>query len=335
MNELTGYLKKLVTIGTLALMPMAAFADEDYPSRPITHVFPWGTSSPTFAASQIIATAMGEELGVAINTVSMTGASGMNAFKTALAEPADGYTLIDGYLAPLVIAPMNGNADHSYTDFIPLHFGVSNAFAIISRADEDRWTDFPSLIQYLKDNPGTTRYSGGPEVALPHMVGAMVMRHNDTLSRHIPYSATADGVKDLRAGIIDWVVTTPGAYRANESHVRVEAVLTDANDAQNWYGGAPLIHEFMPEFPLRGLGSVGWTWWVVKAGTPDAIVEQMRDAQFAAMQREDVRQKVADLGFVMNGYTADQYEEVVGPVEEMLQAATDALTWEKEALENN
>ncbi|MYK33333.1 MAG: tripartite tricarboxylate transporter substrate binding protein [Boseongicola sp. SB0670_bin_30] len=333
MLSLTTHLIRTAAAGALAVSGGLAMAADDFPSRPITHVFPWGTSSPTFAASQMIATAMGEELGGKVNTVSRTGASGMNAFKSALAEPADGYTTIDGYLAPLVIAPMNGNADHTYKDFIPLHFAVSNAFAIVSRADEDRWSDLPSLIEYLRANPGKTRYSAGPDVALPHMVAAMVMQHNDTKSRHIPYSAIADGIKDLRGGILDWAVTTPGAYKANETHLRVEAVVTDANDAQTWYGGAPLIHNYMPDYPLKGLGSVGWTWWLVKAGTPADVVQELRDAQWAAMQRDDVRQKVMDLGFVMNGYTADEYDEVVGPVESMLEAANHALAWEKQALE--
>ena len=333
MPRLSKHLLGIAAAGMLAVSGSVAVVADDFPSRPITHVFPWGTSSPTFAAAQIIATAMGEELGGKVNTVSKTGASGMNAFKSALAEPADGYTTIDGYLAPLVIAPMNGNADHSFRDFIPLHFAVSNAFAIVSRADETRWTDLPSLIEYLKANPGKTRYSAGPDVALPHMVAAMVMRHNDTKSRHIPYSAIADGIKDLRGGILDWAVTTPGAYKANASHLRVEAVVTDANDAQAWYGGAPLIHSYMADYPLKGLGSVGWSWWVVKDGTPDDVVQKLRDAQWAAMQREDVRDKVMELGFVMNGYTADEYEEVVGPVAGMLTSANEALAWEKQALE--
>lgn len=308
-----------------------AIADE-FPDRPIQHIYPWNASGPTFAVSQIIANAMGEELGQPMTTVAKPGASGMNAFKAALAEPADGYTTIDGYLAPLVIVPMNGGADHSYKDFVPLHFSTSNAFAIVSRADEDRWSDLPSLIAYIKENPGKTRYSAGPDVALPHMVGAMVMQHSEGVSRHIPYSEINDAAKDLRSGILDWMVITPGVYKSNESHLRAEAVLTDQNDARAWYGGAPLIHEHFDNFPLTGLGSVGWTWWLVKPGTPDDVVEKLRDAQARALARPDVREKVAELGFVMNGYTADQYEEIVGPVQSMLESATGAIEWEKKAI---
>ena len=45
---------------------------------------------------------------------------GLKAFKTAMSRPADGYTIFDGCVAPLVLRPIQGNADWNYTDFTPL-----------------------------------------------------------------------------------------------------------------------------------------------------------------------------------------------------------------------
>lgn len=324
-------LAKITTLAATFCFGAAAIA-QDFPTRPIQLIYPWNASGPTFAVSQIIATAMGEELDGAVAIVSKTGASGLNAFKTALAEPGDGYTVIDGYLAPLVIVPMGEDVNYTYKDFKPLHFSTSNAFAVISRAEETRWSDLDSLIAYLKENPGETRYSAGPDLALPHMIGAMLMQNSETVSRHIPYSEINDAAKDLRSGILDWMVVSPGVYKSNESHLRVEAVLADDPKASDWYGGAKTAKELGFDFGLDGLATVGWTWWLVKGDTPDEIVQILRDAQARALAREDVRQKVAELGFVMNGYTADQYEELVAPVAEQLSAAREAIQWEKDAI---
>ena len=46
---------------------------------------------------------MGEELGVSVQVVSTPGAGGTKAFKTAMKRPADGYTIFDGYVAPLFL----------------------------------------------------------------------------------------------------------------------------------------------------------------------------------------------------------------------------------------
>lgn len=218
---------RTLTFAAALLLAAAGAAHAEFPERRIQNIYPWTPGTPTYAVSQIIADAMGEELGVEIPVVAKPGAGGVNAFTQALNEPADGYTVIDGYVAPLIISPMFGKADWSCKDFTPLYSATSNAFAIISRADEDRWTDFPSFIAYLKAHPGETRYSGADELALPHLVAARVMQQQGTVARHVPYQDLNDGLKDMRGGILDWMIANPGMYNANKEHIKVIAVLSE------------------------------------------------------------------------------------------------------------
>ncbi|GGO83845.1 MFS transporter [Marinobacterium nitratireducens] len=319
-----------VVLASLASGPLQA---DEFPERRIQHYYPWNASGTTFAASQIIAEAMGEELGEKMVVLSKPGASGQNAFKAAMNEPADGYTTIDGYQAPLIMGPLNGDAGYTFRDFTPLHFSHSFSMALVSRADETRWSDLTSFIEYVKAHPGETRYSGGPEVAMPHMVGAKLMQHSDSVSRHVPYAEANDAVKDLRSGILDWMVVTPGIYKANESKLRVEVVLSDNPASSEWYNGAKTIKDYGIDFGLTGIGSLGWTWWLVAKDTPDNVVAVLRDAQAKALNRPDVRKKVSELGFVLNGYTADQYEDVVSSAEEQVKTAVAALSWEKSKIQ--
>jgi tripartite-type tricarboxylate transporter receptor subunit TctC len=135
-----------IVVGALLL---ATAASAEYPERRIQHVYPWTPGTPTYAVSQIIADAMGNELGVQMPVVAKPGAGGVNAFMAALNEPADGYTALDGYVAPLIISPLFDKTEYTFADFVPLYSATSNAFAIATRADEDRFTDFPSFIEYL------------------------------------------------------------------------------------------------------------------------------------------------------------------------------------------
>ena len=102
--------------GAAVLTLSAGTALAEFPERNIENVFPWGPGS-AMAATQIISEAMGDELGVNIAVVSTPGAAGVKAFQTALDKPADGYTIIDGWVAPLVLQPMIGNGDWTYEDF--------------------------------------------------------------------------------------------------------------------------------------------------------------------------------------------------------------------------
>lgn len=124
--------RHLVAAATAVAVIGATPALAEFPERPVENVFPW-SAGVAMATSQIVSNALGEELGVSVPVISTPGAAGTKAFRTAMNRPADGYTIIDGYVAPLVLQPVLGNADWTYEDFKPLHAVVSNAFSIGSR----------------------------------------------------------------------------------------------------------------------------------------------------------------------------------------------------------
>jgi tripartite-type tricarboxylate transporter receptor subunit TctC len=319
-----------IVVGALLL---ATAASAEYPERRIQLVYPWTPGTPTYAVSQIIADAMGNELGVQMPVVAKPGAGGVNAFMAALNEPADGYTALDGYVAPLIISPLFEKTEYTFADFVPLYSATSNAFAIATRADEERFTDFPSFIAYLQAHPGETRYTGGADLALPHMVAAKVLQHYDAVSRPVPYGDLADGTKDLRGGVLDWMVVNPGIFRSNKDHLRVIAVLSELPEVVEIYDGAQRVEDYGMELGLTGLAPMGWNWWLVKAGTPDDVVARLRDAMGKALEKPEVREKILQIGFVPTGYTPDEYPEVAQSIHDQLQSATDAITWEKDAIQ--
>lgn len=281
------------------------------------------------SVSQIIADAMGEEMGTNISVVSTPVAAGTKAFLTAMSKPADGYTLFDGYVAPLVLQPLHGKADWTYQDFTPLWSATSNAFAIVIRQDETRFTDFPEFVAYMKEHPGKLRYTTGGTGNLPHMVLAKVMQTSGIVGKPVPYPEMQDGVKDLRGGVLDFLTSNPGFYKINKEHLKVIAVLSELEDASTVYDGAPRVMDIGIDLGMTGLSPMGWNWWLVRKDTPQDVVDTLRDAMGAALARDDVREIILNVGFVPLGFAPDEYDAVVGPVAEELQSGIDAIAWEK------
>ncbi len=324
-------LKSRFIAATLGLTVLAGPAFAEYPERNIESIYPWAPGA-TMAASQVIADAMGEELGVNISVVSTPGAGGVKAFETALSRKADGYTLFDGYVAPLVIQPMQGNADWTYQDFTPLWSATSNSFAIAVRADDDRFEDLSDLIAYMDENPGDLRYSPGVSGGIPHMVGAATLMATDTIAQLVPYPEIDMAVRDMRGGILDFMITNPGVYNVNKDSMKVLAVLSDLPDASKTYGGAPLVGEFDIDIGMSNLSPSGWNWWLVRKDTPEDVVTTLRTAMGAALERDDVRERLLDMGYVPTGFAPEQYEEIVGPVAQELEHGQSAIAWETERL---
>ncbi len=314
-------------VTTLGAVPAMA----EFPERSIENIFPWSAGT-AMATSQIIAKAMGEELGVSIPVVSTPGAAGTKAFQTAMNRPADGYTIIDGYVAPLVLQPVLGEADWSYADFKPLHAAVSNAFSIGSRVGEERWSTFEEMMEYGKAHPGELRYSSGSRNNLPHMVIAKVLQSYGVVAQNIPYKTDADARKDLQAGVLDFSFVNIGGYLQDKEGYEILLVLSELPGAKASYDGAPSIADLDIDLGLSGLAPMGWTWWLVHKDTPDDRTEVLRAAMKKAMQREDVRAQLEKVGFVPLDWDHTDYEAIVGPVAGQLSEMGNALKWEEEQL---
>ncbi|NDR56187.1 Bug family tripartite tricarboxylate transporter substrate binding protein [Aliiruegeria sabulilitoris] len=321
---------------TLAAMLVSAASlvqAEDFPARTVENIFPWAPGG-AMAASQIIAEAMSDELGVSMPVVSTPGAAGTKAFQTAMAKPADGYTVIDGYVAPLVLMPVLGKADWTYEDFTPLYAAVSNAFSIVGRKDETRWDDFEGMMAWGKENPGELRYSTGSRNNLPHMVIAKVLQSYGVVAQNIPYPSDPDSHKDLYAGILDFAFHTPSAYLQNRDQANVLLVLSELPGAKKTYHDAKSIADLDIDLGLSGLAPMGWTWWIVHPDTPADRVEVLSAAMGRALERTEVQEKIANLGFNILGFAPEEYQSVVGPVADQLRAMGDALAWEEEQLKS-
>jgi tripartite-type tricarboxylate transporter receptor subunit TctC len=319
-----------MTAAVLAVA-LAGPALADFPERNIQNIYPWNPGA-AMAASQVIADAMGEELGVNVSVVSTPGAGGTRAFETALANDADGYTIIDGYVAPLVMQPMQGNADWSYDDFVPLWSASANAFAIAVRKGDDRFPDLEALLQAMRDAPGELRYSPGTSGALPHMSAARMMQLADVHAQLVPYPEIDAAVRDVRSGVLDFMVINTGVYAINREDVDILAVLSDFGAASETYDGAPLIGDLGIDMGMSGLSTMGWNWWLVEQGTPDEVVAELREAMGAALAREEVQDRLISIGFVPTLLPPEDYDEVVGPIAEQIGGALEAIAWEAERI---
>src|SRR5881392_4288329 len=74
----------------LAAFPAAA---QNYPSRPITLIVPWGAGGGTDATARIIGSLLEKELKQPVNVVNRTGGSGVVGHQAIASSAPDGYTL--------------------------------------------------------------------------------------------------------------------------------------------------------------------------------------------------------------------------------------------------
>src|ERR1700746_1110939 len=77
----------------LAAAPCGAQA-EDYPSRPVKIIVPFGAGGPADVAARLIGNVLQESLGQPFVIENRTGAGGVIGTLEVAKSPADGYTLL-------------------------------------------------------------------------------------------------------------------------------------------------------------------------------------------------------------------------------------------------
>jgi tripartite-type tricarboxylate transporter receptor subunit TctC len=305
---------------------------EEFPNRPVQNIFPWGPGA-TYAASQVVANSMAENMGTTMSVTSTTGAGGVKAAMTVMSKPADGYTIFDGYVAPLILSPLFGKANYTFEDWKPLYGVASNAFTIVVRKDDDRFPDLTSLIEYAKANPGELKYSAGGDISLPHMSAASLLKSTGAVTRYVPYNDSNEGIKDMLGGELDFNVMNSGGYDTYIDEVRILAVLSDL--PQPGFPGQPLVKDFGYSIGLDGLAATGWTWWVVHKDTPDTTVEVLRSALKKTLDDPAIQEKLSAMGYLpmpTDIYSPENYIKECTLMSTQLKAALEAIQWEKDEI---
>ncbi|HAR80741.1 MAG TPA: tripartite tricarboxylate transporter substrate-binding protein [Succinivibrionaceae bacterium] len=198
---------KKVAIAAVAAAMLASSAAQadDFPTRAITIVCPWGAGGGSDAQVRFIAGLMEKELGQPVKVENKTGGGGAVGWSFIAKAKADGYTLgqltaelaMDHWITPAVKV--------SYKDFDPLALMNEDPAGITVSATAPYKT-YDEFVKYLKDNPGKVRgaatsVGGIWHVAMGKWLETIGLPVNAIT--YIPTSGSAESYKEMAAGGVD------------------------------------------------------------------------------------------------------------------------------------
>lgn len=267
--------------------------ERPYPNRPVLLVCPWAAGGGTDRVARQLAVGLERALGVPVNVVNATGASGVNGHtRGALARP-------DGYTITLMTAELNMLHWRGLTPITPAHFrpvGLVNRdpAALFVRKDA-QWRTLDELNQHVRRYPRTLRASGTALGGIWHIaMGAWltgVGLDADTV-RWISIEGTSPSFQELMAGGLEIVVSSlPEARSLLEAgEIRSLGVMADERLAQ--FADVPTLQE-------QGVDAVLGTWRGV--GMPRETPEAVSRVMVAALERvatgAEFREFMARAGF--------------------------------------
>ncbi len=298
----------LVVAAALAAMPLVAGA-QAYAQKPIRFVVPF----PAGGAGDIFARTIGQKLseafGQQVVVDNRPGANGIIGMEMVAKSPPDGYTIVMGASAPMVLNPgLYPKLPYDpIKDFAPVTQGTLYPYILIVHPSIPA-RSIAQLVALAKANPGKLQYGSSSKGGSNHLAGEMFKRAAGVDIVHVPFKGSAPALVDVLAGQIsmmfDTIVTTVPQLKAGK--VRALAVTGVRRAAQT-----PDVPT-MREAGYADFEVTAWQSILAPANTPRAIIDRLYQETVKALKMPDVIDRLATQGGnELVGNTPDEFATVI------------------------
>ncbi len=262
----------------------AAFAADNYPSKPIRLVVGFPPGGATDLVARIIQPRMSAALRQQVVIDNRAGANGIIAAElVARAEP-DGYTIVFGHMGILVITPAIQKVPYDpFQDFAPIGQTVSLQNFIITHPAVPAKT-LKDLIALAKAKPGRLNYATSGIGSPGHLAAALLESMAGIKLTHIPYKGGGPAITDLLAGHVPvfFAVISTAVPHVQSGKARGIAV-TGTKRA-----------EAIPDIPtiaeagVPGYAATNWYGLLAPAKTPKPVIDRLNQEMVAALKAPEV-----------------------------------------------
>jgi tripartite-type tricarboxylate transporter receptor subunit TctC len=271
----------LVTVlaGALAIAGLPARA-EDYPSRAVRIIVPTGPGGGYDVFARIVGDQLAQRTGQGFIVENRTGAGTVVGTQTAINAKPDGYTLLAGGLSNIIFnASLYEKPPYdALTQLVPIALIYKNGYILVTPNDLP-YTSVKDFIAAAKAKPNGFNVATAGVGTGQQLTAVAFMQATGTQMSQVPYKGATAVYPDLLAGRVDaFFDSTTGALPyVKAGKVKALGILTAQRSKD-----APDVPT-MSEAGVSGLAIDAWLGLFAPAGTPQPVIEKLRQTIAAAM----------------------------------------------------
>ncbi|MGE8619973.1 MAG: tripartite tricarboxylate transporter substrate binding protein [Achromobacter spanius] len=274
------------------LLAASAAAQADYPERAITLVVPTAAGGGNDVLARVVGQKVGELLGQTVIVVNKPGAQGAIASDYVARQPADGYTLMLGYIGTHGINPAMQKLNYDpVKDFTPIGM-VADSPTIMVVSKRIPVKDVAGLVKYGHEHPdGLNFASAGPGTA-PAIAGELFNQATGIAMLDVPYKGSAPALNDTLAGVTQ--VMFPSLFSVYP-HLKSGAIQAVAVAGSSRIAALPDLPT-LAEAGVAGVDVPQWYAIFAPAKVEQTVVDKLNKALNQALSDPVVATKIAEQG---------------------------------------
>lgn len=261
-----------------AAMPLPALAQARFPDRPIRLIIPWTAGGPADTGFRIMADSVSRRLGQPVIVENKAGAAGiLGAVALQDARP-DGHAISQMHVGVVRQMLLNPRPPyHPINDLTYILQITGFVMGAVVRADAP-WRTLPELLEHARANPGKLNYGTLGIGSTQHLVMERIGLEKGLSWTHVPYRGTADTMRALLAGEIDFASESSGwAPMVLSGQLRLLAIYTTGRARR--FPDVPTLREIGIDIAVDSPGGL-----IGPRGMDAGVVRTLADAFRTAAQ---------------------------------------------------
>ncbi len=276
---------------------------QDFPIKPIKIVVPYSPGGGTDTVARLMAAHISNTLGQQVIVENKAGASANIGTEFVAKAPADGYTI-------LVTAPNFTTSEAlfdklgwRFDDFIPLIHLVRYGNFLVA-APGTPFTSLEQMIARAKSAPGTLSFGSAGTGSNSHLAMELLTQRTAINVPHIPYKGSGPLKADLLGSHLPLGVDGLGGLSEliRSGKLKPLAVLASKRSTL-----APEIPS-LGDFGIQDVDGNGWYGALLPAGTPAAVVNKLHAAFAAALNSQEIKDRMTTIGVEPVGGSKEEFK---------------------------
>lgn len=287
-----------------------AFA-QGYPARPVTMIVPFAAGGPTDIIARVVGEHMTRTLGQQVIIENVGGAGGTVGITRASQAAPDGYTIMMGHMGTHGAAPAlypNLKYDPAKS-FAPIGLAAGTPILIVTKKDFPA-NDLKGFLEQIKTNGAKLNEANAGVGSVSHTTCTLLQHLTQGKFTRVAYRGTGPALNDLVSGQVDFACDQIVNLVPQIQAGTIKAIAIATPERSPSLPNVPTTKEGgMPEYEVSA-----WNAIFAPKGTPPEVVKTLAGALDKALDDENVKKRLSDLGGVIpdkQGRTPEALQKLV------------------------
>ena len=296
-------MKKCLVVALLFPSFAISLHAQEYPTRPVRLIVATVPGGGTDAIARILGAKLTELLGQQFVIDNRGGAGGIIGTELVARAPADGYTLLMGFIASLAMNPALTRTPYdTLKDFAPVSL-VAEAQYVLTIHPSIPPRTVKDLVAYAKANPGRINYASAGSGTPVHLAAELFKSMAGVSMVHVPYKGGGPAAAAVLRGESQLIF---GSVTATMPQIKAGKLIALGVTGPKRLPSAPQ-YPTIAELGYPGFEVTSWYGVLAPSRTPPGIIARLLAAVVNAVRAPEVREQMARQGLEPIGSTPAEF----------------------------